>query len=86
MGMPQNKRFLIENTIRLDDLGVPPVQETSICLFSISSSLESTILWLNISKLESYVCLACLVCSICLILFGTIYIFLRLISKVDRRE
>ena len=30
MGDPQNGEFIIENHIRMDDLGVPPFQETSI--------------------------------------------------------
>ena len=28
MGAPQNGSFIMENTIKMDDFGVPPFQET----------------------------------------------------------
>ena len=31
IGVPQNGWFLVENLIKIDDLGVPLVLETSIC-------------------------------------------------------
>ena len=30
MGDPQNGRFVVENRIKMDDIGVPPVLGTSI--------------------------------------------------------
>ena len=31
IGVPQNGGFIVENPIKMDDLGVPPFKETSIC-------------------------------------------------------
>ena len=31
MGVPQNGRFIMEHPIKMNDLGVPLVQETSMC-------------------------------------------------------
>ena len=33
MGVPPNGWLLVENTIEMDDLGVPLFQETSICIY-----------------------------------------------------
>ena len=35
MGVPQNGWFIRENVIKMDDLGTPPFQETSIYLYKI---------------------------------------------------
>ena len=32
MGLPQNGCFMMENAIEMDDLGVPPFMDTSICM------------------------------------------------------
>ena len=33
MGVPQNRWFIVENPVKIDDLGIHPFQETSICSF-----------------------------------------------------
>ena len=40
IGVPQNGRFLMENPIKMDDLGVPLFSETPICISSSSLELK----------------------------------------------
>ena len=40
MGVSQNGWLVMENPIKMDNLGIPPFQETSICLMSILSDSQ----------------------------------------------
>jgi len=37
MGVPQNGRFLMENPMKMDDLGIPLFQETSMLYCDVSN-------------------------------------------------
>ena len=44
MGVPQNGWFIVERTIIMDDLGLPPFQETSKwAMFHNNKSLDGTL-------------------------------------------
>ena len=51
MGVPQNGRFIMENPINMDDLGVDPFLETTLWIFySNKTALSSTQFKLNKQK------------------------------------
>ena len=50
IGVPQNEWFIMENTIKMDDLGgKPPILETPICFFLFS--LSQVVHWAKVAAM-----------------------------------
>ena len=43
MGVPQNEQIMMENPTKMDDLGVPPFQETTKSLVPVRSQLSQIV-------------------------------------------